>query len=227
MHYWSQERPYVTTTETRIIKVLLADDHPIVMSGCKAALMDFGIETLGQARTPAEAVRMFAELAPDVLVLDVKFGVAQTGFDAAKEILNINPKAKIVFWSQCDQDSVIKEAYKIGGHAYVTKVADPEALAAAIKQASAGILYFSPAIAERLAKLSVRGDNSPQKVLDERELSVFRLMAKGLTNHEIAAELRFAARTISTVSQNIKDKLGIHRAADITLMAVRHAVIEV
>ena len=227
MHTLSQERPYVTTTETRIIKVLLADDHPIVMSGCKATLMDFGIETLGQARTPAEAVRMFAELAPDVLVLDVKFGMAQTGFDAAKEILKINPKARIVFWSQCDQDSVIKEAYKIGGHAYVTKVANPEDLAAAIKQASAGILYFSPEIAERLANLSVRGDNSPQKILDERELSVFRLMAQGLTNHEIAAELHLAARTISTVSQNIKDKRGIHRAADITLMAVRHAVIEV
>lgn len=215
------------TTETKpAIRVLLADDHPIVMSGCQAALSSLGISTIGQAKTPADAVRMYAELKPDVLVLDVKFGQAQTGFDAAKDILKADPTAKIVFWSQCDQDSVIKEAYRIGGHAYVTKVADPAELATAITSSHGGRMYFHPAIAERLASLSVRGDKSPQVVLDERELEVFKLMAQGMTNLEIAAQLHLAPRTISTISQTIKDKLGVHRPADITLMAVRHAIIE-
>lgn len=220
------ERPELTTETKPAIKVLLADDHPIVMSGCQASLSSLGIDTIGQAKTPTDAVRMYAELKPDVLVLDVKFGQAQTGFDAAKDILKADAAAKIVFWSQCDQDSVIKEAYRIGGHAYVTKVADPSELAAAITKAHEGHMYFHPTIAERLASLSVRGDKSPQVVLDDRELEVFKLMAQGMTNMEIATQLHLAPRTISTISQTIKDKLGVHRPADITLMAVRHAIIE-
>lgn len=208
------------------IKVLLADDHPIVMSGCQASLSGFGINTIGQAKTPSEAVDMYRELEPDVLVLDVKFGQALTGFDAAKSILENDPKAKLVFWSQCDQDSVIKEAYRIGGHAYVTKVADPADLATAIKSASDGHLYFPPTISERLATLSVRGDKSPQMALDDRELSVFKYMAQGLTNQEISEQMNLAPRTISTISQAVKDKLGVHRPAEITLLAVRHAIIE-
>lgn len=209
-----------------VIQVLLADDHPIVMSGCEVVLSSLGIATIGQARTPTDAVRMYADLKPDVLVLDVKFGQAQTGFDAAKDILKADPKAKIVFWSQCDQDNVVREAYRIGGHAYVTKVADPAELAAAITSAYEGHMYFHPVIAERLARLSVRGDKSPQVMLDERELEVFKLIAQGMTNLELAAQLHLAPRTISTISQTIKDKLGVHRPADITLMAVRHAIIE-
>jgi len=215
------------TTETKpAIKVLLVDDHPIVMSGFQASLSSLGITTIGQAKTPADAVRMYAELKPDVLVLDVKLGQAQTGFDAAKDILKADAAAKIVFWSQCDQDGVIKEAYRIGGHAYVTNVAAPAELATAITNAHEGHMYFHPAIAERLARLSVRGDKSPQVVLDDRELEVFKLMAQGMTNMEIASQLHLAPRTISTISQTIKDKLGVHRPADITLMAVRHAIIE-
>lgn len=221
------ESPQLITKTQPAIRVLLADDHPIVMSGCQASLSSLGIDTIGQAKTPSDAVRMYAELKPDVLVLDVKFGQAQTGFDAAKDILKADAAAKIVFWSQCDQDSVIKEAYRIGGHAYITKVADPADLAAAITCAYEGHLYFHPAIAERLASLSVRGDRSPQVVLDERELEVFKFMAQGMTNMEISTQLHLAPRTISTISQTIKDKLGVHRPADITLMAVRHAIIEV
>lgn len=216
----------MSTESKTAIKVLLADDHPIVMSGCQASLSSLGIDTIGQAKTPADAIRMYAELRPDVLVLDVKFGQSQTGFDAAKGILKADAAAKIVFWSQCDQDSVIKEAYRVGGFAYVTKVADPAELAAAITSAHGGHMYFHPAIAERLASLSVRGDKSPQVLLDERELEVFKLMAQGLTNLEIANHLHLATRTISSISQTIKDKLGVQRPADITLMAVRHAIIE-
>lgn len=220
------ERPELTTETEPTIKVLLADDHPIVMSGCQASLSSLGITTIGQAKTPADAVRLYAELKPDVIVLDLKFGLAQTGFDAAKDILKSDPSAKIVFWSQGDQDNVIKEAYRIGAHAYVMKVADPADLAAAITNAHEGHMYFHPTIAERLASLSVRGDKSPQVVLDERELEVFKRMAQGMTNMEIAAQLHLAPRIISTISQTIKDKLGVHRPADITLMAVRHAIIE-
>lgn len=211
---------------TPAIKVLLADAQPMVMAGCQATLANLGIDAIGQAKTPGDAVTMYANLKPDVLVLDVEFGQTHGGLSVAKDILGKHPDAKIVFWGQCDQDSVIKEAYRIGGCAYLSKVVDAAELAAAINKVSAGQTYFPPAIAERLASLSVRGDKSPQVLLDGREMSVFRLMAQGMTNHEIADTMQLAPRTISTISQTVKEKLGVHRPAEITLMAVRHAVID-
>jgi two-component system, NarL family, invasion response regulator UvrY len=208
------------------IRVLLADDHPIVMTGFAMSLSSEGIEVVGQARTPQEAVAQYAALQADVLILDIRFGAELTGLDAAKEILQQFSEANIVFLSQFDQDALIKETYRLGARAFVTKDCDPADLAAAVRRASQGELYFLPQIAERLANLSVRGDVSPQSQLDERELEIFTSMAEGLTNVEIAEKLQLSAKTISNISQAIKEKLGIHRPALITKLAVKHGLIE-
>jgi len=208
------------------IKVLLADDHPVVMGGFAMALGGFGIDVVGQARTPTEAVDAYQALAPDVAILDIRFGEQLTGMDAAREILAKAPKANIVFLTQFDQDALVKEAYRIGARALVTKDCDPSELATAVQHAAQGKLYFMPAIAERLASLSVLGEQSPQALLDERSLEIFKLMAEGLTNAEIADRLGVSSKTISNSSQAIKDKLGVERAADITRLAVRHGVLQ-
>jgi len=208
------------------VRVLLADDHPIVMTGFNMTLASHGIKVIGEAKTPDEAVKMYSDLLPDVLVLDLRFGEKLTGFDAAKEILKKHPNARIVFLSQFNQDNLIKETYKIGGRAFVTKDCDPPDLATAVTRAHEGGLYFMPQIAERWANLSVRGDQSPQSLLDEREVEIFKLMAQGLTNVEIAEKLNLSPRTISITSQAIKEKLGMHRPAEITRLAVRHGLIE-
>lgn len=211
---------------TRHIKVLLADDHPMVMTGFAMALAAFDVDVVGQARTPQEAVAQFASLQPDVAILDMRFGEEMTGMDAAREILRQFPKAKIIFLSQFDQDSLIKETYRLGACAFLTKDCDPADLAQALQRAHAGELYFMPQIAERLANLSIRGDASPRSLLDERELEIFTLMAEGLTNNEIAEKLDLSTKTISNISQAVKEKLGVHRPAYITKLAVKHGLIE-
>jgi DNA-binding NarL/FixJ family response regulator len=205
---------------------MLADDHPIVMTGFAMSLSGHGMDVVGQAKTPDEAVAMYDELRPDVLVLDIRFGTELTGLDAAQQVLKAHPRAKIVFLSQFDQDSLIKETYRLGAHAFVTKDCDPADLATAVRQAHAGKLYFPPEIAERLASLAVRGDVSPQSQLDERGLEIFKLMAEGLTNAEIAERLNLSTKTISNISQAVKEKLGVHRQAYITKLAVKHGLIE-
>lgn len=207
-------------------KVLLADDHPIVMAGFAMSLASHGMEVVGQAKTPQEAVRLYTELAPDVLVLDIRFGAELTGLDAAREVLGLHPAARIVFLSQFDQDSLIKETYRLGARAFVTKDCDPAELAQAVRRAQAGELYFMPPIAERLANLSVRGDTSPQSRLEGRELEIFKLMAEGFTNAEIADRLALSTKTISNISQAVKDKLGLSRPAELTRLAVKHGLIE-
>ena len=213
-------------SEQNKIRVLLADDHPIVMTGFAMSLSSLGMDVVGQARTPDEAAAMYADLQPDVLVLDIRFGTELTGLDAARAILARFPSARIVFLSQFDQDSLIKETYRIGARAFVTKDCDPADLATAVRHAHAGKLYFLPQIAERLANLSVRGDVSPQSQLDARGLEIFKLMAEGLTNAEIAEKLNLSAKTISNISQAVKEKLGVHRQAYITKLAVKHGLIE-
>jgi DNA-binding NarL/FixJ family response regulator len=205
---------------------MLADDHPIVMTGFAMSLEEAGMKVVGQAKTPSEAAAMYAQEKPDVLVLDIRFGTELTGLDAAQNVLKADPNAKIVFLSQFDQDSLIKETYRLGAHAFVTKDCDPADLATAVRHAFEGKLYFPPQIAERLASLAVRGDVSPQSQLDERGLEIFKLMAEGLTNAEIAERLNLSTKTISNISQSVKEKLGVHRQAYITRLAVKHGLIE-
>jgi DNA-binding NarL/FixJ family response regulator len=185
-----------------------------------------GLEVVAQARTPDEALAQYRQLQPDVIVLDIRFGEQLTGLDVARQILAQTPSAAIVFLSQFDQDSLIKETYRLGGRAFMTKDCDPADLAAAVRRAHEGELYFLPHIAERLANLSVRGDASPQSQLDERALEIFTLMAEGLTNAEIAEKLDVSTKTISNISQAVKEKLGVHRPAYITKLAVKHGLIE-
>lgn len=208
------------------IRVMLADDHPIVMTGFAMSLEGQGLEVVAQARTPEEALARHQQLAPDVAVLDIRFGEQLTGLDVARQILARQPSAAIVFLSQFDQDSLIKETYRLGGRAFMTKDCDPADLAAAVRRAHDGELYFLPHVAERLANLAVRGDLSPQSQLDERALEIFTLMAEGLTNAEIAEKLEVSTKTISNISQAVKEKLGVHRPAYITRLAVKHGLIE-
>lgn len=216
----------MSKSQEKKIRVLLADDHPIVMTGFAMSLESEGIEVVGQVKTPQDALAQYALLRPDVFILDIRFGAELTGLDVAREIFEHEPNARIIFLSQFDQDALIKETYKLGGRAFITKDCDPADLAGAVRRAFAGELYFLPVIAERLANLSVRGDGSPQSKLDERGLEIFRLMADGLTNAEIAEKLDLSLKTISNISQLIKDTLGVHRPALLTKLAVKHGLIE-
>ena len=207
-------------------RVLIADDHPLIIEGITAALRRLGLNVVGHVQTAAEVIPKYIDCRPDVLVLDVRFGPGPTGLDVARELLSDHPEALIVFYSQFDQDEIIREAYRLGGAAFITKNSPPEALVRAIDEVSQGKTFFLPEIAERLALLGVRGDESPRAKLEPREVEVFALIAAGLTNVEIAERMGLSAKTISTISQAIKEKLGLYRTADLTRLAMKHGLIE-
>ncbi len=208
------------------IKVLLADDHPLILEGLKAALTKRGMRIVGETGSADEVIGQYRQLRPDVLVLDLRFGEGPTGLDVARGLLSKEPEARIVFYSQFDQDEVIREAYRLGASAYITKNQSPDVLAEAIKEAARGKTYFVSSIAERLALLGVRGDTSPRSRLDERETEIFVQLANGLTNNEIAARMSLSSKTIGVIAQAIRDKLGVQRAAEMTRLAVRYGMID-
>eukprot|EP01041_Mallomonas_annulata_P018450 gene18450-37381_t len=194
----------------RKIRVLLADDHPIVMTGFAMSLESHGMEVAGQARTPADAIAQFGALQPDVLVLDIRFGEELTGLDVAKQVLAQAPAARIVFLSQFDQDSLIKETYRLGGRAFLTKDCDPADLAAAVRRAHEGGLYFPPQIAERLAQLSVQGEQSPQAQLDET--LVLRAARRRQTEAVSSRVLGDVQRLVGRLHQRLGAQVGVSRA---------------
>lgn len=208
------------------IKVLLADDHPLILEGLRAALTKRGMRIIGETGSADEVVGRFRQCRPDVLVLDLRFGQGATGLDVARALLSQQPEARIVFYSQFDQDEVIREAYRLGAAAYITKNQPPDVLARAITEAARGKTYFVPAIAERLALLGVRGDGSPRARLDPREAEVFVQLASGLTNNEIAERMSLSSKTIGVIAQAIREKLGVQRTAEMTRLAVRYGMID-
>ena len=209
------------------VRVLIADDHPTIIEGLISALGRHALRVVAHVSDPEEVVRSYAEAKADVVVLDVRFGEGPTGLDVARELLQEKPDARIVFYSQFDEDEIIREAYRLGGAAFITKNVDPGILARAIEQVHGDRAkpFFMPEIAERLAVLGLRGDESPQSKLSARDLEVFRLMAEGQTNAEIAERLNLSTKTISNISQHVKDQLGVHRQADITRLAVKYMLI--
>ncbi len=210
----------------RPISVVLADDRPLLREAFSKALACHDVKVVAVAATAAEAIEKYAKHSPDVLIMDIQFGEELAGLDAAKKLLQSFSDARIIFLSQFDHDDVIREAYRSGGLAYLTADADTAHLATAIERVSEGHLYFLPQVAERLATLAIRGDTSPRAQLDARAVEVFTLMAQGRTNAEIAAELHLSPKTISNISQGIKETLGVERPAEITLLAVKHQMIK-
>jgi two-component system, NarL family, invasion response regulator UvrY len=208
------------------IKLLVCDDHEMIVMGLQAALRDFNIETVAGVRKSPIIVREFIETKPDVVLLDVRFESGHpSGFDVAKQLREIDKNVRIVFYSQFDTDQIIKESYRLGGSGFVTKHASTKDLADAINRAFAGRPYFLPDIAERLAQLNVLGDDSPQSKLDKRELFVFERIALGDTIEIIAAKMKLSKSTVAELSKRVRKILGVTNSASITLLAVKHALI--
>lgn len=212
------------------ITVLLADDHPVVSRGFAMALNDFEIKVVGQATTPEETYIQYEQLQPLVLLLDIRFGDKPCGLDIAKQIFEKYPRANIVFLSQFDQDNLVKESYKLGARAFLTKNCSPDVLAEAVIKAAQGETFFTTEMAVRLANMAVSGDNSPSSILTAKELECFIFMAKGKSNIEIAEAMGMSTKSpqnkaVFAMCKQIEEKLGIHNQADLTRLAIKHDLI--
>jgi len=213
--------------QQRKITVLLADDHPLLRKGFTAALADFpDIAVVGAVGDLDEAGRLYQRHKPDVIVLDIMFSGKKTGIDAIESVLSMDSSAKMIVLTQFDQDNLIREAYKRGAMAFITKNADIDQLITAIRKASGGERHFMPSIAQRLAELATRPEKSSLELLAPREREVLGLIGQGNTAQEIAARLKISQRTVVNVTQSIKGKLGVSRRSDLIQTAQRHGLTE-
>lgn len=192
---------------SEIIRILLADDHPVVRDGLAAMLAtqpDFAV--VGEAGNGAEAVAEAARLRPDVVLMDLEMPVLD-GIEAIRRLRAADPSVQVVVLTAFDTDERIVGALQAGAQGYLLKGAPRAEIFAAIRTVSAGGALIPPVVASKLLR-QVRAAESPD-ALTARETEVLALVAAGLANQEIAARLSISERTVKFHVSSILAKLGV------------------
>lgn len=208
------------------IRVLIADDHPIVRDGLRTLInTESGMDLVGEAANGAEAVEKARVLKPDVILMDLVMPV-KDGIQAITEIKQAEPKVSILVLTSFSEEDKVFPAIRAGAMGYLLKDTTPQQLLQAIYAVHNGEASLHPSIALQL----IREINQPSDLppaedpLSERELEVLRLVAQGLTNQEIAERLVRSEWTIRTHVRNILSKLHLANRTQAALYALREGL---
>ncbi len=202
------------------ITVLLVDDHEVVRSGVSAFLAsqpDFDV--VGEAKSGTEAVNLALKHVPDVVLMDLVMA-KMDGVEATRQVKNVSPRTKVVVLTSYHQDEYIFPALQAGAISYILKDVKMDELADALRRAAQGEATLHPRVASRVIQElhgANREDLNPYTELTEREMEVLKLIAKGLSNSEIAEDLVISVNTVKGHVSNILSKLHL---ADRTQAAV-------
>lgn len=187
-----------------MIRVLIADDHPVVRNGLRAVLsLDDAIEIIADVGTVEEALTRAPEV--DVVLMDLQFGEEVRGIEATGAIRALPDAPRVLVLTTYDAEADVLAALSAGASGYLLKDADPETLLNAVRRVADGETALAPAVADRLVKRV----QQPATALSERELEVLGLVARGLSNQEIAHELFLSQATVKTHLVHVFTKLGV------------------
>jgi two-component system invasion response regulator UvrY len=210
-----------------MIRVLLVDDHAVVRMGFRLLLQSVPeMSVVAEADSGESACQLYAEAAPDVVVMDLAMP-GMGGLEALRRIRARDPEAKVLTLSAQDDPMHARRALQEGALGFLSKRSAPEALLEAVGVVASGRRFIDPVLAQKLALAEFDGaSKSPVERLSEREFEVFVRLAGGATVQRIAADLNLSASTIGTHLYNIKQKLGVVNQSELTLIAIRHGLIE-
>ena len=210
-----------------MIRVLLADDHAVVRTGFRLLLQSQSeVSVVGEAASGETACQLYAELAPDVVVLDLSMP-GMGGLEALKRIRAHHAQARVLALSAHDDAVHARRALQAGALGFLSKRSAPEALLVAVTTVAAGRRYLDADVAHKLAIAEIDGGaKPPTERLSARELEVFIRLASGATVQKIADDLNLSASTVGTHLYNIKQKLGVVNQSELTLLAIRHGLIQ-
>lgn len=215
-------------SEREPVRVVLADDHPLVRAGVRKVLETLpAVTVVGEAGDGDEALRMLAELEPDLLVLDLNMP-QRDGFAVLREARDAAPGVRILVLTMHASVEYVARAVREGADGYLLKDTAVQDLAAAIESVVGGRPYYSE-IAQRALADSIRHPNDESTRLERltaREREVLIGVAKGLTTKEIASEFNISTRTVETHRAAIMRKLDIRSVALLTQFAIREGLIE-
>ncbi|HEY8118058.1 MAG TPA: response regulator transcription factor [Methylophilaceae bacterium] len=208
------------------INVMLVDDHAVVRMGFKMLLESASdIKVVAEAENGEQAVKMYVEHQPDVVVMDITMpGIG--GLEAIERIMAKDNSARVLVLSAHEDSVHPKRVLNAGAMGYLTKRSAAEELIKAIRTVASRKMYLEANIAQQMAIQQLSGEANPVDVLSDREFEVFIALAKGKTTNDIADTLCLSPRTVGTHLYNIKQKLNANNSAEIALIAMRSGLID-
>lgn len=208
------------------ISILLVDDHAAVRMGFRLLLEGAGATVLAEAECGEEALRLYPEHRPALVVMDVTMpGLG--GLGTLPRLLAHHPDARVLMLSAHADTQIPTRALRADALGYISKRARPEELVRAATQVARGKRYIDPELAPRLALAQLGGTDDPTGALTDKEFSVFLQLARGRSVNEVAEDQHLSASTVGTHLYHIKQKLNAANAAELALIAVRGGLIEV
>jgi two-component system, NarL family, invasion response regulator UvrY len=199
------------------MRVLIVDDHPIIVAGCSAMLAGEGGIEVFEARDAETGLAAYLEAKPDIAVVDIALPGA-SGFELTRRILRHDGEARIVIFSMNDDPIFAARAIEAGAKGYVTKNGDPFLLLRALQEVARGRIFLTPPMAGRRADEAKPLDN-PLSRLSAREMEILRLLGKGLALAEIAHETGLSYKTIANAAALMKRKLNARTPMDLVRIA--------
>ncbi len=213
-----------------MIRVIIADDHHLVRQGIHA-LIDKApdIEVIAEAEDGQQAIELVEKMAPDVLVMDISMP-RLNGMQAAERVRALHLATQIVMLSMHSDDLMVKQALRHGARGYLLKTAVTEELLLAIRAASRGETYLSPAISKSilddyLTHPTDREELSPVDRLSPREREVLQLIAEGKTNSAIAQLMKISVKTVEKHRASLMSKLKVHDMVALVRIAIKHGLV--
>ncbi len=211
------------------LRILLADDHPLVRTGMRAMLAELpGVQVVAEARDGGQALQLVRDLKPDLAMLDISMPKLN-GLEVAARIRKDAPQTRVVIVSIHSDEEYVQRALAAGAAGYLLKTVDRAELAMAVRALMRGDTWLSPAVSKKVIAgyaggagvgARVRPDE-PIERLTSRQREVLQLIAEGFSTKEIAARLEVSPKTIETHRTELMDRLGIHGVAGLVRYAIR------
>jgi DNA-binding NarL/FixJ family response regulator len=214
-----------------VIRVLIADDEALVRGGFRMILeAQADLQVVGEAADGQDALAQARELSPDVVLMDIRMP-AMDGLEATRRLASASPAAKVLMLTTFDLDEHVYQAMKAGASGFLLKTAPPSELAAAVRAVAGGDVLLAPPITRRLVEQFVArpppGQHLPPSLhpLTAREVEVLRLIARGLSNTEIAAALFLGEATVKTHVNRVLAKLGLRDRVQAVVLAYESGLV--
>ncbi|MFL6791700.1 MAG: response regulator [Bradyrhizobium sp.] len=200
-------------------RVLIVDDHPVVLSGCRSLFASDNSIRIDEAADAKSGHRAFISKKPDVTVIDINLPDV-SGFELMRRIRKDDPDAKIIMFSMNDDPAFVVRAVEMGAQGFVAKTDDPRVLVKAVRKVAAGDNFISPQLAEAVTFSAAAIKANPASLMSARELEILRLLGRGDKIVEVAQVLDISYKTVANTTSLLKQKLGAKNHSDLIRIAV-------
>jgi len=201
------------------IRVLIVDDHPVVVSGCRSLFASDTSVKIDEAGDAKSGHKAFLTRRPDVTIIDINLPDV-SGFELMRRIRKEDPDAKIIMFSMNDDPAFVVRAIDMGAQGYLAKGDDPRMLVKAVRKVASGENFISPQLAEAVTFSGASIKASPASQMSARELEILRLLGRGDKIVEVADALGISYKTVANTTSLLKQKLGAKNHSDLIRIAV-------